>query len=157
MSKSTTISVKTPKERQLLLRLIEGRDLPFTATLVRGEPRSLAQNRLSWLWLKEAGEQGNQTSEEYRAECKLGLGIPILLRDNEAFAAHWEAYMRFVPYEAQLKSMIGPYALKVTSLMTVEQEREYLDAMYHYLTEQGICLTDPQLLGLDLTKYREVG
>ena len=40
-------------------------------------------NRLQFHWYRELGEQGDQTADEYRTDCKYYFGLPIMLDDND--------------------------------------------------------------------------
>jgi hypothetical protein len=145
-----SIPVRSEAERQRAILALQHRRPPFTVTLTKGEPRSLAQNRLQRLWLKEAEEQGDQTAEEYRAWCKLTIGVPILRADNDAFCAQYDAIIRPLPYERKLELMRVPIDFPVTRLMTTGQLKQYLDAMYQHFSGQGFHLTDPDWQGLDV-------
>jgi hypothetical protein len=59
--------VTDERERRMLIKLIEGQRLPFTATVTRGKHRTYLQNRLQRMWCNEVSEQlGDQTPEEVR-------------------------------------------------------------------------------------------
>ena len=143
----STIVVKTSGDRDRLIKLIESRELPFTVNLTKGAIRSIEQNRLQRLWLNEAEEQGDHTAEEYRAYCKLTLGIPILRAENEAFAEQYDRLIKPLPYETKLGLMMEPHDYPVTRLMTSKQKSKYLNQMYRMLSEMGIQLTDPEMQG----------
>ena len=145
-----SIPVRSEAERQRVLLMLQSRDLPFTVTLTKGEPRSLAQNRLQRLWLKEAEEQGDQTAEEYRAWCKLHLGVPILRADSEDFMAQYDEIIRPLPYEKKLRLMMVPIDFPVTRLMSTAQIGQYLDAMHRHFSGLGFRLTDPDWAGLEV-------
>ena len=105
--------------------------------------RTLEQNRMLYLWLKEAGEQGQMKAWEYRAHCKLYFGVPILRRDSENYR---ETYDRLVKkrftIEEKLALMVEPMDFPVTSAMSVKQKSEFLDAMREWLEGEGIVLTN---------------
>jgi hypothetical protein len=107
--------------------------------------RSVEQNRLQRLWLREAQEQGDQTAEEYRAYCKLHFGVPIMCRDSDEFAEVYGRLIRPRPYEEKLELMAVPMDLPVTRIMTVKQKEEYLSAMCrNFVIERGFRLTEPR-------------
>lgn len=148
-----TIVVSSETERQRLLRRAESRGLPFTATLVKGERRSLPQNRLQWLWVQELARQGDMSSEEYRAWCKLHLGVPILRRDSEVFRESYDDLIKPIPYEQKLRLMVCPqFEFPVTRLMAADQMREYLDSIHRKFTELGFALTDPNWAGMEVAR-----
>lgn len=140
----STFVVKTESDRQRLIKLIEHRDIPFTVNLAKGAGRSIEQNRLQRLWLNEAAEQGDHTAEEYRAYCKLTIGVPILRADSEEFAEAYDRVIKPMPYETKLQLMMEPHDYPVTRLMTSKQKSEYLNQMHRLLSEMGIRLTDPE-------------
>ena len=143
----TTIVVKNSGDRDRLIRLLQAREMPYTVNLTKGAIRSIEQNRLQRLWVNEAEEQGDHTAEEYRAYCKLTLGVPILRAENEAFAEQYDQIVKPLPYEQKLKLMMEPIDFPVTRLMTSKQKSEYLNQMYRLLSEMGILLTDPEMKG----------
>jgi hypothetical protein len=106
--------------------------------------RSVEQNKLQRLWLKEAQEQGDQTAEEYRGYCKLHFGVPIMRRDSEEFCEVYDRLIRPRPYEEKLELMMIPMDLPVTRIMDTKQKAEYLSMMCkHFAGECGFRLTDP--------------
>jgi len=140
----TQRAVRNESDREYVARLIQSRQPPFTVSIAKGAPRSVDQNRMQRLWMKEAEEQGDQTAEEYRGLCKLTCGVPILRDENENFRAKYDRVVKPLPYEQKLAIMQEPLDLPVTRLMTVEQKRRYLDAVHRMLTGQGIQLTAPE-------------
>lgn len=143
------VVVETEKDRERLIRLIQGRALPFTTRLIKGVKRSLPQNRLQMQWCNEAALQGDHTAEEYRAYCKLHLGVPIL-REDEDFMAKYDQVIKPLPYETKLALMAEPFDFPVSRLMSTPQMKRYLDAMYQHFTGLGFRLTDPNWQGWDV-------
>lgn len=146
----STFVVKTESDRARLIKLIEHRDIPFTVNLTKGAGRSIEQNRLQRLWLNEAAEQGDHTAEEYRAYCKLTLGIPILRAESEDFAEAYDRLIRPMPYETKLQLMMVPHDYPVTRLMTTKQKSTYLDQMFRLFGDMGFRLTDPEWQGREV-------
>ena len=140
----TTRAIRTEQDRVDAIRFLQGRELPFTVNVTKGAPRSIEQNQLQRMWLNEAQEQGDQTAEEYRAYCKLHLGVPILRNENEIFRQQYENTIRPLPYEAKLEVMKVPIDLPVTRIMTSKQKAQYLDAMYQHFMGLGFQLTEPK-------------
>jgi hypothetical protein len=140
----TTRAIRTEQDRADAIRFLQGRELPFTVNVTKGAPRSIEQNSLQRMWLNEAQEQGDQTAEEYRAYCKLHLGVPILRNENEIFRQQYENTIRPLPYEAKLEVMKVPIDLPVTRIMTSKQKAQYLDAMYQHFRGLGMQLTEPK-------------
>ena len=136
--------VKDEYARKMLLRFIEGKKLPFTATITDGRHRTSEQNKLQRLWVKEIAEQmGDQTAEEVRGYCKLTIGVPLLREENEAFRLRYDAVVKPLPYEQKLQIMMEPLDLPVTRLMTTRQKTAYLDGIHRHFSEKGIVLTLP--------------
>lgn len=104
--------------------------------------RTAAQNRLSFRWYKEIEAQiPDSTAEEWRAYCKLTIGVPILRAENEKFRSSYDSIIRPLTYEQKIELMTAPIDLPVTSLMKVEQFRDYLDRVQRHFAEQGVQLT----------------
>lgn len=137
--------VSTEQDRAMLIALIKAQKLPFTASVLKGKHRTLAQNRLQRQWMLEIAEQlGDRTPEEARGECKLTLGVPILRAENPAFREAYDEHIRPLPYERKLAYMMMPLDFPVTRLMTTSQKTKYLDQVAQHFAEQGVVLTDPE-------------
>lgn len=140
--------IDTEQARDMLVKFIQGRPMPFTATLTDGKHRTTHQNRLQRQWMVEiAAQLGDRTPEEVRGYCKLHFGIPIL-RENDAFRKDYDELVRPLPYEAKLKLMMEPFDFGVTRIMSTRQKTEYLDAVHRKFSEQGVVLTNPEDLKL---------
>lgn len=136
--------IKTEADRKALLTLLSARKLPLTVEITSGQHRTIEQNSLQRLWLREAAEQlGDRTQEELRGYCKLTLGVPILRAENKEFREKYDAVIRPLPYPAKLAIMMEPLDLPVTRLMTTGQKTRYLDAMSQHFAEMGVRLTEP--------------
>lgn len=143
MAHSRTISQQHDLER--LARYLGGLTMPFTVTVALDVKRSNAQNRLQRKWCQEVAEQrGDVTSEDVRGESKARFGIPILCRDDEAFAAEYDKMIRPLPFETKMALMKEPFDFGVTRLMKKKQKMEYLDRMYAFWSAEGFVLTDPE-------------
>lgn len=141
-------TVETEQARQMLIRFIEGRKLPFTVTLTDGKHRTTDQNRLQRLWVTEiAAQLGDQTPEEVRGYCKLAFGVPILRAENEAFRASYDRIIKPLGYPQKLALMMEPFDFGVTRLMTTRQKTNYLDAIHRHFSDKGVILTNPEALG----------
>lgn len=133
--------------------LLSGLKMPLTVEWTLGRDRSLDQNRLQFLWAREAAEQrGDVTGDEVRREWKLYHGVPILREDSEEFRAIYDAAIKPLPNEMKLKAM---RFIPVTSEMKVRQMVRYLDTIQRECAELGIKLTDPdpELAGYQ-SRYR---
>jgi len=139
----TTIAVRTEHDRKQALKMVQGSELPYTLTKIKGAPRSIEQNKLQRLWMRELEEQGDMWAEEYRAYSKAYFGVPILLAENDAFAEQYTAIVKPLPYDQKLEIMKQPIDLPITRIMTAKQKKQYLDDVYTHWTGKGYLLTDP--------------
>ena len=126
-----------------LIALLSNRELPMTVNIKKGKDRTVAQNKLQRMWMLEAEAQGDQTAEEYRAYCKLHIGVPILRSQDDDFKAAYDAVIRPLTYEKKIKAMMIPLDFSVSRLMTTKQFSEYSKGIYEHFTSKGIKLTDP--------------
>jgi len=139
----TTWAVRTEQEREQVIKIIRGRDLPFTAELTKGLPRSLLQNNLQRKWVQEAAAQGDCEAEYYRGYCKLHFGVAIMKHESPEWAEKYDRIIRPLPYEVKLEMMMVPFDFPVTRAMSMKGKKKYLDQMYDYFTGKGFTLTDP--------------
>ena len=147
----TETIVRTERDRKQLIRLIENRKLPFTNNITKGaSKRSIEQNKLQRLWLREAEEQGDMTTEEYRAYFKLHRGVPMLRSESDEFREKYDRIIKPLPYEQKLELMAEPFDFPVTRIMTAAQKKRYLDQMYVDLAGRGMHLTDPNWQGMEV-------
>lgn len=148
--KTITRSIKSFSELQQTITFLNNQSkFPLQVTIKPGkEPRRAKQNRLAFQWYKDAAEQGDQTMEQYRCECKLRLGVPIM-REDDDFRVKYDQVIKELPYVTKLALMGDPFNFPITSLMTVTQFTQYLDSVWNHFCNQGFQLTDPNLLGID--------
>jgi len=140
--------VENEYDRKNLQKFIADHDMPFSATITKGHKRSLQQNRLQRLWVKEITEQHEgQTTEEVRGFCKLMFAVPILRAENEGFRAQYDKHVKPLPYEQKVALMMEPLDMPVTRLMTTKQKKAYLDNMQQHFLELGVKLINPDDLG----------
>ena len=138
--------IREPEHITALANMLIGRKLPLTVTWTQGAPRSSAQNRLAQRWFSDiAGQLGDRTHDEVRAECKLAIGVPILRAENEAFRVTYDRVLKPLGYEEKLDA-IATFDLPITRLMTVKQMTAFMDQMQRHWTGQGVVLTDPDAL-----------
>ena len=146
--------VENRRDLEALATLFAGFRLPFTVEWTQGRDRSLDQNRLQFLWAREAAEQrGDMTPDEVRCEWKLYHGVPILCEDSPEFRAFCRAALGPLNGEQRLKAM---RFVPVTSEFKVKQMVRYLDIIERECAERGIKLTqpDPDLAAYN-KRYRE--
>lgn len=132
------------KGREGLILLINAQKMPFSVSITKGKNRSNEQNKLQRKWCNEIAEQLGDKAERIRGMCKLEIGVPIMRAANEVFAEKYDRLIKPLPYEQKLELMMEPMDFPVTSLMTTKQKAEYLDAMWHKFTAEGVILTNPQ-------------
>jgi hypothetical protein len=130
-------------EREMLIARIKQHKLPFTVDITPGRHRSVEQNKLQRLWMKEIADELGDTPEHWRGYCKLTIGVPILRQENDDFRAKYDAAVRPLPYLQKLAIMSEPLDLPVTRLMTTVQKTAYLDRVFRHFSEQGVVLTIP--------------
>lgn len=149
--KTQTRTIKSESDAKNLIAYIGNIETyPYMVKVSPGdEKRSDKQNRLSFQWYKDAGEQGDQTEHECRAMCKLHFGCKILYQEDEYFREKYDQVLRPMTYEQKLAVMLPPFDLSVTSIMTVKQKTKYLDMIWEHYRGLGYILTDPSLLGLE--------
>lgn len=132
-------------DREMLVKLIREQKPPFTVDIVSGRRRSVEQNHLQRLWLKEIAEQfGDRTTEEVRGYCKLTIGVPILREENTRFRERYDAIVKPLSYEQKMQIMMEPLDMPVTRLMTTKQKTAYLEGVFQHFSEKGIILTIPK-------------
>jgi len=121
----------------------------FVVVSVRpGRDRSAEQNKLwqgMYKRVSQTLEQG--TPKEVWAYCKLMIGVPILCRDDERFAAGWARYFADKSYSEQLflmgaNPLFGPDGFPVTRLFGTKQGCEYTDAIADHYAEKGVFFGD---------------
>ena len=120
---------------------------PLTCLWVKGDDRSLAQNRLIWKWATEISMQkGDMTPGEVHAFNKLTIGVPLRREIDEDFRAVYDERIRPLSYEAKLAIMSPPIDLPVTRDLTTKGAAEYSNRVYDYWVGQGMRLTVPEPL-----------
>lgn len=133
--------INSQDDLDAFILLTENLKLPFTVEWQLGRDRSLDQNRLQFLWAREAAEQrGDMTADEVRREWKLIHGVPILREESAEFREIYDTTIKHLPY---VKKLIAMRFIPVTSEMKVPQMVRYLDTIQRECAEQGIRLTDP--------------
>lgn len=134
-------------DRKLLNSFIDRQEFPFTVNISTGGRRSIAQNKLQRLWMKEIAEQlpGTfETPEHARGHCKLHYGVPILRDADEKFREVYDERIRPLDYALKIACMMVPIDLPVTSRMNTKQLSQYLDAVHRHFSTEGVALTIPE-------------
>lgn len=101
--------------------------------------RSRDANSLSHAWYKEIADQKcDQSAFDYKCQCKLHHGVPILRRDNEEFRAFYDRFFKHLAYTEKLDAIKH---ISITSTFNKDQMKEYLTEMQRTYAGQGIILT----------------
>lgn len=141
--------IESPDDLADFSRFLATLKLPLTVEWQQGRDRSLDQNRLQFLWAREAAEQrGDVTTDEVRCDWKLRHGVPIMREDSAEFRDTYDTLIMPLSYEQKVKAM---QIIEVTSLMKVRQMVRYLDTIQRECLEQGLRLTEPDP---ELAKYQ---
>jgi hypothetical protein len=134
--------IKTDADFDALGHLLSSVKRPFTVEWRAGADRTLEQNSLMWKWAGEAAAQlGDRSADEAQREWKLTLGVPILRAENDAFRAFYDKALRGMGYHEKLAAMAF---VPVTSIMTVPQMRQLMDAIQQQAADNGLRLTSPE-------------
>lgn len=107
--------------------------------------RSLSMNALSHIWYSVISKATSEPEDDVKAQCKLTLGVPILLGEDEDFRHLWLsvnfnyiAESKGISYhEAQL---LVVREFSVTSRMNRQQMSRYLTHMQQTFARAGIIL-----------------
>ena len=138
--------IREPAHIDALVAILSARKLPITVSWSQGAPLSDAQRNLSFRWYMDASRQlGDQTPQEVRAECKVVFGAPILCEARPEFRESWDRLRATFTHEQILK-FVEQTELPMTSIMTVKQMTEYMNAVQRHYAVQGVRLTDPEAL-----------
>lgn len=133
--------IANPADLDAFVTLLSGLKLPITVEWVMGRDRTREQNRLQFLWAREAAEQrGDRTPEEQRNEWKLRFGVPIMREDSPEFRDTYDRLIKPLSYGQKIEAM---ELIAVTSLMKVKQMVRYLDEITRECAAEGVKLTDP--------------
>lgn len=140
--------IESPEGLDAFVTLLTSLKLPITVEWVQGRDRTKEQNRLQFLWAREAAEQrGDRTPEEQRNEWKLRYGVPIMREDSPEFREVYDRLIKPLSYPQKIAAMD---LIQVTSLMKVRQMVRYLDTIERECAEEGVKLTAPDA---DLSAY----
>lgn len=104
-----------------------------------GKDRSADQNELSHVWYDQiVRELREDDALGVKRFCKLHFGIPILRAEDTEFREFYDTCIKAsLSYEQKLKAMD---TLDVTSRMSVQQMKQYLDAMVEHYRGLGVHL-----------------
>lgn len=140
-------TLHTPHHTARLIVDLKAMTLPVVVAIREGEDRTDAQNKLSHKWYREASNWlGDQEPWQVRAECKLNIGIRMLVTESDDFREQWTRLIkdRFT-YAEKLELMVEPTDYPVTRIMTTKQMIRYMDAVWQKYRAQDVPLTDPEV------------
>lgn len=108
--------------------------------------RSLATNRLYWLWITQVANEWGDTKEGVHYDFKRRFLLKIYYRDSQSFAEMCDAIKALKDldlrnYDKIAKEVVG---LVSTTKATDKQMSEYLDDIYRFCYAQGLFLLIPE-------------
>jgi len=119
-------------------------DVVIGATPEEHISRSVAQNRLAFLWYKEAAFQlADYDTDGYRGMCKLHVGVGIR-KEKEAFREVYDRVIKPLAYEQKIACMKEPINFPITSEMSVKEMNRYLEGIEVFLCGLGAVLSKPE-------------
>ncbi len=114
------------------------------------------QRRLNWMWCSEIAKSGigsRDTKEDVYIESKWQFARPILLREDEIFGVLYNHFIEvaseFEGYPEKCKQFADQYIS--IEKMSMANRSEYMRDFQSFWSRKGVALTDPDLLGLDLS------
>lgn len=144
-------TIRTPRDFVALQQDLKALSMPFTIAVRDGADRSNEQNALAFKWYKEAADWlGDQEAWQVRAECKLNIGVRMLVAEDDDFREKWFFVFAALTYEQKLALMVEPHDYPVTRLMNKDQMSRYMDAVCKKYTEAGVVLTHPDDRGREV-------
>lgn len=103
--------------------------------------RSLSQNDMQQGWYEQiARERPEDSKQGWIRYCKLHHGVPLLRAESSEFKTFYDSALLGLTYEQKLQAMDF---VPVTSLMTTEQHKRYLDALKVAFGPLGVRLRYP--------------
>lgn len=104
--------------------------------------RTKDQNNMFYgLYRQIASQKEDESVVDIKRHCKAYYGVPILLAEDEAFAAMYEkGIMQHLTTEEKLLAMD---ILPVTRRMNKKQGSEYIDIIIREYSKQGVSLINP--------------
>ena len=158
-----SLIINSDQARRSAISLVGGLPIDGTMEVVikKADKSSTAkQRRLSWQWYKEVAESGkgqHDTKEAVHVASKWQFARPILLREDDVFGIIYNQFMDYVKgtpgYSECCRVFSSEYIS--TERMTKRQRAEMMTDFQRYWTWEGVQLTDPDSMGLDLVKLAE--
>lgn len=111
------------------------------------EQRSLAQNRLYWMWVTQISKHFGDDKDGVHFDCKRRFLIKIYMRDDAEYAATCAAVIGLKGVgEPEKYRLIADFLIDNTSTTdaTTEQMTEYLNEIFVFYYKQGLRLSVPE-------------
>ena len=109
-----------------------------TVMIKAGKGRTLDQNAVIHCWYEQlARELREQSARDWRRECKLHHGVPIMRAEDADFRDAYDTVIKPLDYAKKLQAMdFWP----VTSLMRTPQLGEYMTTLQDTFKPRGVEL-----------------
>ena len=110
--------------------------------------RSLAQNRLYWMWLTQAARQWGYIEDDLHLDFKRRFLLKIYYRDDGQFAEMCDSIKTLQELDLQKYDSIASEVIKLVSTTKAndKQMSEYLDSIYRFCYAQDLLLNVPDEL-----------
>ena len=105
--------------------------------------RSMAQNRLYWMWVTEIANHRGDTKEDIHTRCKHRYALPILIRDDLEIADLFDSIRSIGGSTAMDLEMRISDSLISTTQLSATQFAEMLNEIEMSARQRGIDLTRP--------------
>lgn len=107
--------------------------------------RSLAQNRLYWLWVTQAANEWGSNKDEVYIDFKRRFLLKIYYRDDSQFAAMCDSIKALQQIDLDKYQAIAPQVTALTSTTKANDKQmgEYLDDIYRFCYAQDLFLSIP--------------
>jgi hypothetical protein len=133
--------LKTETDRAAWGAFLAAQPLPLTVSATKGARRSIPQNSTAAKWYAQIAAETGEEPAEVKAQCKWRHGKPIMEAERPDWVAEWQPLYAPLPYRMQIKVF---EIIPLTSLLTVRQMTQYMDAVQREYRAQGFDLIDPE-------------
>ena len=138
--------IKNELQLAAWLDLLAAHKIPMTVSVVAGAKRSKQQNSTLHMWFGQIGKHTGFTASEVKGTCKLDHGLSIMVRDNPAWVEKWQPFYDPLQRAGDREHLVRLFEiLPMTSLFSVKQMAELMDAVQVQYRGIGVYLTDPEL------------
>ena len=134
--------LRTEHDRAAWVNFLAAQPLPMTVSAIKGARRSLPQNATASKWYAQISAETGDEPIEVKAQCKWRHGKPIMELERPDWVAEWEPLYLPLSHIARMKVF---EIIPLTSLFTVKQMSQYMDAVQREYRAQGFGLIDPEL------------